>query len=212
MDEKDVQILRRQKRRETSSLRQCAKKFVISSVYRKYYKLLLDTGLSDLGIPEEILSKIKHMESLKKSSGPNYHRFITVSFPPCWRLIDIQKLWKKVLNKCWIGEYIYSYEQRYDGGLTKHKSIGDGLHIHLLVKNYVNGVSKRKSEIIREISSTLNIEKNFIDVRNGNEELYLKRIDYIKGKKSGEVKNKRMFYDAKFREDNNLSNYYTNAP
>ncbi len=137
-----------------------------------------------------------------KRKGNTAHVFITISFPDTKGILGKHG---KIGKKKWVSqnEYHYSIEQRGDTVET----MGKGMHIHILIKD----LRKRRSHIIRELASTFNIKKNFIDVRQSNKAgLYEIRKNYIMGVKTQD-KMKKVAIDRIFRQKNNLRQYYTNG-
>lgn len=150
----------------------------------------------------ERILKIGRYRYLRKPKN-KAHYFITISLETS-SLEDIRKAIQRTLKKCWIvnNTWYYCIEQRGDS----QETMGRGLHIHLLILK-----NKRKSQVIRELAGTFKIKSNFIDVRFGEtEELYLRRIFYLKGEKK-ESKLDKVKYDILFRQKNNLDPYYTNG-
>lgn len=147
------------------------------------------------------IGRYRYLRKIKK----NAHFFVTISLPPDSNLEEIKKVMERIVMKKWIQnqKWYYVFEQR---GETM-ETAGDGLHIHLLIlKN-----KKRKSQCLREIASTFKISKNFVDVREGNtEELYVKRLNYLKGDKN-DKKLMKVKIDLLFRQNNNLRDIYTNG-
>lgn len=148
--------------------------------------------------------KIGRYRYLRKIKNNCNHYFITISLPHITDIEALVRIMERVVMKKWIqnNTWYYTYEQR---GETE-ETCGEGLHIHLLILK-----NKRKSQVIREISNTFKIAKNYVDVREGKtEQSYNTRLEYLKGKKI-DSKLDRVYIDRLFRQKKNLLDIYTNA-
>lgn len=195
----------KQQRRHLSELKKTALDNVVKQFYQKLYRQRLRADGCLPGIPSSVYENSKNLALDIRRKNKNYCRFITISLPPTFTLIQVQKTMSAVLKKKWITTYYYCLEQR---GKTLD-TMGDGLHIHLLILNPEN--SKRKSQIVRELAGTFRIAKNFIDVKQGGEIDFDKFLTYMRGEKKDETKLDAVLINVKWRQKNNLDLIYTNA-
>lgn len=205
MNARELLDLKRTQRRRMTDLKKNALDNVVKQFYQKLYRQRLRLEGCLPGIPASVYEESKNLAVDIRRKSKNYCRFITISLPPTFTLIQAQKTMSAVLKKKWINTYYYCLEQR---GKTLLQ-MGVGLHIHLLIVNPED--SKRKSQIVRELAGTFRIAKNFIDVQQGGEIDFQKFLTYMRGDKKDADKLEAVAINVKWRQKNNLQLLYTNA-
>lgn len=143
--------------------------------------------------------------SYRKEESQDQYFFITICPYEDLDFDQFLKVMEKVLKKKWFQRYIYVYEQRqHDSGKQYF-----GIHTHIILER--NGIAK--SDVIREVYNTCKTivgSKQSIDVKllKTPHELDV-RLNYILGQKSTLEKQKKQVIDKKFRQENNLQQYYS---
>lgn len=147
------------------------------------------------------LAKREVMESMPKyfkdkletenSVDPKYFAFITVN--PRDNTLDffdvLHKHVKKCVNKRWVTQYAYCYEQRS----TDPDNIY-GLHCHMILHRG----TKRPCELEREVKSTFKHlcgDSRHIDIQWKKKEWLKDKEQYMNGKKYGEGKDAKVEVD-----------------
>lgn len=138
---------------------------------------------------------------IRKTKKP--HSFVTISLPPEGYERDFSPDVRACLerNQSMLNgnQWIYSLEF-YGKDLNKFHP-----HVHLLIK----GGGLDKTKLIRAFTRHFKIEKNFIDVkRSEDEQLYIKRENYLKGIKQ-DNKKASMEKDAEFRQKYNIAEFFS---
>ncbi len=127
------------------------------------------------------------------------HQFITVALPNEYCLSTLKH---NLMN------ISYSYLTNALARVENFSNVGENLHIHILKKgNY------QKSKIIRDLSRTFKVDKNFIDVVSSKSTVkYFNTLRYIKGEKVDEEKMENVELDKQWRQDNYIDEiYYLNV-
>lgn len=137
------------------------------------------------------------------------HTFITCQFHEK----EIEDREKKInatsllMNYKWMknNDYIYTWET-----YSKEYPEGGNTHLHILIKQ--TGQILNKSKILRDIQNKLKpMIKTCNYLSSSSKEHFLSRENYLKGAKSNEYKTKFCELDARWRDKNKISHYYTNA-
>lgn len=132
--------------------------------------------------------------------------FLTVNPEPSITLKMIIDITKKSVNKVWMKNYLYVYEQR---GTTIEEA-GLKPHIHMIIDT---DIGKKRHEIIRELKNTFkklcDVNRNeFFNIRNIKDNHLKNYIKYITGRKKDEIKNIKQDVDKEFRKKYQLEPYY----
>lgn len=120
------------------------------------------------------------------------------------KIVDLPSL---LSNYSWFknNDYIYVFEY-----FSKEFPDGGNLHIHFLIKQVNTTLNKTK--ILRDCNSRF---KHCLKVVNyqasSSQEHYDNRLNYLKGDKNSTDKNEFQNADRVWRNENNISHYYTNA-
>lgn len=152
--------------------------------------LVDDCVTSDMNA--HILRQQKIQQLMLKSNKAQSYRFVTISYPkelnPEDLVLRVRK-WQST-KWSWGANRIQRFE--FTGKQGYHP------HIHMMIFT-----SKKKSQIIKELSNKTKLESNFIDILDGR---YLEHINYIKGQKQ-ESKQAQMEADAEQRNILGLDEY-----
>lgn len=154
-------------------------KRMISAMYSRHYKRLLEegrpTGTALDIVPREIVEG--YIKSEKKTEN---HVMITVSAKE--QGIDPAKFWKRfeewVSNQTLVEPVISTLEQRSEGDTPAY-----GFHIHLIAKT-TNPPSKIAQRMIKSFSGFV-VAQNYIDIKRITKDLDV-RLAYLKGEKKEE--------------------------
>jgi len=124
------------------------------------------------------------------------HQFITIALPNNLGILELKKK-------------IYRLTHKYlEGALLCcefNSASGENLHVHILKEGVYS-----KTRLIRDLARKFKIDENFVDVRLGKRESdYQNRLAYIKGEKSDELKQEKVYLDQLWRQQNGLQDIYT---
>lgn len=156
---------------------------------------------------EELVSELRE-ETAKEHN--NTHVWITVSPKPTVSFLDFRKVVEKLVNRKLFSKYCYTYEQRGKNS----EECGKGFHVHILAKRNLN---YKPNKVITHIKNTL---KNICEVdaccriQIIGEDFAKDKMEYMLGKKTGgedcdgEDKQLKQQYDIKWREREELLEYY----
>jgi hypothetical protein len=189
----------------------------------KYLKILnMKYQLKDLG---EQMAKVKDKEEelkikLKEKTARehnNSHLFITINPKPIKQFgdkpaditIHLEHFVKKVnkfINRNFCDEASAVIEQR---GVNETE-LGQGYHAHIALKR---NVMYRPSDIVKGAKNTFkdvcNVKKpELLNIRIHGPDFHKDKMEYIKGIKTGEGKDKKQLMDVLFREKYNIEKVY----
>jgi len=202
-----------------SELKEKAELKAQEEFYLKKERMRIQLGLNK-SIPtfemEEFENLQEKIKEKKKENDPKFGCFITVN-PSENTLAGFEKLKEKVdkcLSKVWVTDYAYCYEQRS----TNPENIF-GLHVHILLKR---GIRPKHTE--REVQNTFKSicgNLRHVDIQYKRKEWFNDKIEYMRGKKTGEGKLEKVEVDRVMRDylgideiyssENFFLNYSTNA-
>jgi len=153
-------------------------------------KLVDRMVVDDLQIEYQRLEGIKAM--LRQSNKAQAYRFITISYPKSLKPDEFVKKVRKWQDTKW--KWGTSRIQRFEFNGKE----GYHPHIHMLIFT-----EKKKSQIIKELSSKTKLDSNFIDVLTGR---FTDHMNYIKGIKQ-ESKQQQMELDSTARLSLGIQEY-----
>ncbi len=135
--------------------------------------------------------------------------WITISPKKEVKFLDFKKKVEQIANRKMFKEHFYVFEQR-----SKEKeTAGEGFHSHLLLQR---DLKYKQNKIIKNLKNSCkhitNVENHDIFNFHWCPEEYLKdKMEYMTGTKTGDEKDEKQLIDIVFRQNYNLSTYYTNA-
>lgn len=159
------------------------------------------TGIEELMEYQQLLRN-------KNGNGGAIHTyyFVTVNCKPDVQIHELQKKVNKYVNRKFIAECEYVYEQR---GSTEFE-LGKGKHVHILVKqrgDCHDGQFKQNTR--NTFKSLVGNPQTHVDIRAVKEAYVSDKRDYMRGQKTGEGKQEKVEMDKIYRAQNNLEEYYT---
>lgn len=177
----------------------------------KIYEAFYENGLIDKKL-KKFTDQIEELQKMGRKEGKTLNYWITVNPPDETTLEDMLKHTNRFINRALIEEYMYVVEQR--GAIEEE--IGKGKHIHLYFK-IKEETYEPPSKIIKYLKSTykklLNVETKALWIQPLKQEYVKDKVNYMIDKNidgEHEDKKEKQQMDKKFRENNNLLNYYTN--
>lgn len=184
------------------SRKSIAKNKAEEEFYLKQERLKIQLGFN-ASIPDYEYAEMERLQELqskkKQDSSPNYCVFVTVS-PQNGSFNgfeDLRSRVEKCVQKYWITEYAYCFEQRKEEILEPDNPL-QGLHSHILIKKN----SMTPKHIIREITSTFK-SKDYVarlDFKWKKKEWIPDKIAYMQGEKTGEGKLEKTLVDKTMRQ------------
>lgn len=190
----------------------------LQQIYESEKLLFLKTKMRDL-IKKEwnegtIYSDFKghYEEIIGKNDNANYF-WITINPQLDITLEEFKKVIEKYILRTFIKSYIYVYEQR--ASENNNKSLGEGLHCHLLIERDMAAnvspydIQKRTRIAFKNVCNSEN--KSILYFKQMPEEYIIDKFNYITNKNLDEEhkdKEEKQEYDKKFREKNDLKEYY----
>lgn len=153
---------------------------------------------------EEMEKLLEIQKEKKKESDPRYAAFITVN-PAKNRLEDFNELSKRVekcLSKHWVNDYAYCYEQRSNDADDIH-----GLHAHILLTRSIKP-SHLEREVRSSFKAIVGIPDKHINIQYKKKDWIKDKLEYMKGKKTGEGKEEKVEIDRIFRETYGIQDIY----
>lgn len=137
---------------------------------------------SDIAAKHAYNEKITKM--LFKNNTPTPYKFVTLAFPPELKPNEFVERVRKFQNTKW--KWGDNRIQRFEF----YSKQGYNPHLHMFI-----WTTKKKSQIIKELSAKTKLAPNFIDVRDGR---YSVHFSYVNGDKQ-EAKEEYMKKDAAVR-------------
>lgn len=176
---------------------------VIKVATKRYvYDMLKEKALNNPNADPVHKLVFSHIQSKEDKKAKMLYKSITISPPDnFFKKESIISILNKLFNKSWIQEYEYCIEQR---GKTMEE-IGKGVHVHALVK--LKG-TKSKAHIIRELSASLGVQKQCIDVDTAYQPEGFR--NYMRGEKNDPQKQDAVALNPQFREMWKLKDIYGN--
>lgn len=176
---------------------------VIQSVTRKFvYDMLKEKSLNNPHADPLHKLLFSHIHSKEQKKAVQLYKSITISPPDgFFKKESIVSLLSKLFHKTWIQKYEYCVEQR---GQTEAE-LGKGIHVHALVQLRA---TKSKAHIIRELSSSLSIPKQCIDIDTAYTPDGFRQ--YMRGVKNDPKKQPAVELNPQFRQNWSLKDIYGN--
>ncbi len=150
---------------------------------------------SDLAEKHAYNEKINKM--LFKKNVPVPYKFITLAYSPELKPLEFVEKVREFQNKKW--KWANERVQRFEF----YSKEGYNPHLHMFV-----WTNKKKSQIIKELSSKTGLAPNFIDVRDGRYKIH---IDYVRGEKQTS-KEQYMEKDKEVRTELDIEEYEEYLP
>lgn len=157
----------------------------------------------------------KYVKELRKVGPKDRFWFITINPQKGIDLDIFLKAVNKCISKKWITKYAYTIEQSETKQFYEDRiAVGSSdvrFHLHLIILD-----KYKPSHVQREIRNTFksfvgNADQNsLINIQQKPAEYLQDKIDYIKGKKTGEGKSDKVIGDNIFRTLFGLKPYYSN--
>jgi len=190
-DETDVQLqARAQIYYDQMEMREAAQKSAERDFYQQLYRMQIKAGMSK-NIPEKHLEEFNNLKQItqnqKQDTSKKYAMFITVS--PRDNLLsgfpELKKCVEKCLQKYWIKDYAYCYEQRSDDPNNIH-----GIHAHLLITRGSQKPSHAEREIRSSFKRIVGIPALHINIQYKKKDWLPEKVqEYMSGQKTGLNKN-----------------------
>ncbi|AXQ66379.1 MAG: putative replicase [Cressdnaviricota sp.] len=186
----DQRHIRQQVWLDQIDLRNSCLQTATKDFYTQLYRMQIKAGLSK-NIPEEHLQEFRELKELQKNNqqdtSKKYAMFITVS-PKDNRLSgfpELQKCVEKCIQKYWIKEYAYCYEQRSHDPDDIH-----GIHAHIMITRGSQKPSHAEREVRSSFKRIVGIPALHINIQWKKKEWVPDKIqEYMSGNKTGLNKN-----------------------
>lgn len=180
---------------------------VLQKKYYSYYCNVIDEMTSEdmqnAGLP--LMSSMKLKEEKKEEIKNSDYVFLTIAPELSAGAFECIKCMEKLVKLKFIIHYLYVLEQRFNGEPTeKYKVIGDGLHMHILLKK----TDYKRAHIIRDtkrVFGTINVNIDFKFIKDCD---IPKVQNYMIGDKADESKQVKQHYDRIWREKIGIKPYY----
>lgn len=183
-----------------------ALKEVLKRKYINYYKTLIETENVEELLPT--LRKIKELEDKQPDIKKSNIMFITLA--PAENEIYYDNFIKKTIEFCefkYIQNYVFVIEQRFNGVPNeKYKSLGDGMHIHILLDKG----SHKPSDVKRDIKRKFAGYQIIMDFSYRHPRDIIKTQIYMTGLKKDKDKQIKQTYDGEWRKKVGVRDYYGN--
>lgn len=183
-----------------------ALKEVLKRKYINYYKTLIETENVEELLPT--LKKIKELENMQPDIKKSNIMFITLA--PAENEIYYDNFIKKTLEFCefkYIQNYVFVIEQRFNGVPNeKYKSLGDGMHIHIL---FDKG-NHKPSDVKRDIKRKFAGYQIIMDFSYRHPRDIIKTQTYMVGLKKDKDKQVKQEQDSIWRKKVGVRDYYGN--
>jgi hypothetical protein len=188
---------------EIENVRRLAMRKALVAIYTQYYTNLVYEGKFD-----EIIPKIKEIrEALDTSDDAKASEWqlITINPKDTIPFCQIEDTIIRIVNKKWITQYIYTFEQR-----SVENEPVKGIHIHLMLKRNGKVPSAVKKEIKNTCVRICDINNphilNFKNLREDKD--VLQAYNYLTGFKADPEKHPKQYKDVQWREEMGISPFY----
>lgn len=207
-----------QKLNEDNNINDEFKKSKLQEIYEAEKLLFIKTKFREL-IKKEwneglIYKDFKELydQEIGRNDNCNYF-WMTINPKPGITLKELQKEVERFVRRTFIKSYIYVYEQR--ASEKNEKSIGEGLHTHILIERDMSAnvspydIQKRTRIAFKNVCDSQN--KSILHFKQMPEEFIIDKFNYITNKNLDEEhkdKEEKQEYDKIWREKNLIKNFY----
>lgn len=188
--------------RVENELKANAIKQVLQRKYYNYYAMIIEEDDKCEHEIYETLKTLKKVKTIEASIRNSDYVFITL----CPRNDDYMQLAQIVgrfMKFKYVKQYLYVYEQRWDG-VSIDKKLGDGLHCHMLVKKD----DYKPSHIRRDLNRICGELIVNIDIKLIKSSDIHKTQNYMIGEKADPLKRKKQEQDKIWRQLMNIPDQF----
>lgn len=167
------------------------------------------TILPDFACLQPLKLHIEQMNGVNTASG-----FVFICVSPDSRaesqdLRQLYKLAEKAVHKCWVGEWLFTFEQR---GVYDTPEYGTGVHLNFLIKKHHAYMKKAPTDMAREFRNTFKHVIgdgcfSAVDYRYAKDPTNF--LSYFAGNKDESHDPEVMMTDGLWREECGLQPYYS---